>query len=130
MAITASLVCSDAFFDGWFVDAFVDDSEFSFAREVRPKEGEDFVSMVVQKITCGGAAGVISRTLTAPVDRIRVILMTAEPRIGITAAYNRAISHVAGMRALWIGNGVNCLKIAPEMGIKLFAFDKPAILMM
>ena len=112
-----------AFFDRWFVDAFADDSEFSFAREVRPKDGEGFYAMVVQKIACGGAAGVISRTLTAPVDRIRVILMTAEPRIGIAAAYNRAVSHLAGIRALWIGNGVNCVKIAPEMGIKLFAFD-------
>lgn len=49
--------------------------------------------------------------------------MTSETRLGFVAAYNRAVSHVMGLRDVWIGNGLNCVKIALEMGIKLFAFD-------
>merc|ERR1711907_933536 len=30
---------------------------------------------------------------------------------------------MGGLRGFWMGNGLNCIKIAPEMGIKLVAFD-------
>jgi hypothetical protein len=61
--------------------------------------------------------------LHASFNQIRVILMTSETRLGFVTAYNRAVSHVIALRALWIGNGLNCVNIALEMGIKLFAFD-------
>lgn len=112
------------FFDRWFVDAFDDYTiGFRFPREIRLREGEEFVDMAIRKIACGGVAGVVSRTLTAPVDRVRLLMMTSGTLLGIGAAYHRAVSHPTGYRALWIGNGVNCVKIAPEMALKLYAFD-------
>lgn len=76
-----------------------------------------------QKLVCGGLAGVTSKTITAPVDRIRLLMMTNHQVGNMTGAYETAISHPRGIRALWMGNGINCLKIAPEMALKLFAFD-------
>lgn len=113
------------FLDSWYTNAFCDDAEsqYSVPREIRVDEDESFVQMVTKKLACGGLAGALSRTLTAPIDRIRVLMMTsaANNPLGLRAALTTASN--GGYMRLWLGNGVNCLKIAPEMGIKLLAFD-------
>ena len=66
----------------------------------------------------------ISRTMTAPIDRVRILMMTNHS-IGLSKAVALATDSPPGigLRGFWMGNGLNCVKIAPEMGIKLFAFD-------
>ena len=96
----------------------------------RQEEGEgvdaeaaepSFAAMVAKKLACGGVAGIVSRTATAPIDRVRLRMMASATPLPMLAACRSAIS--GGARALWTGNGVNCLKIGPEMGIKLLSFD-------
>lgn len=113
------------FLDRWFVDDFSDDaqSDFTFPREVRLDDESTFAVVVQQKLVCGAAAGCLSRTLTAPFDRIRLLMMTSVKQMGIANAYSVAVSPPRGVVGLWTGNGVNCLKIGPEMAIKLVAFD-------
>jgi solute carrier family 25 phosphate transporter 23/24/25/41 len=113
------------FLDSWYTDAFTDDAESGFTtpREIRMDHEADtsFSQMIAKKLGCGGAAGCVSRTFTAPFDRIRIIMMTSVERMGLEGALTRATT--GGVLRLWKGNGVNCLKITPEMAIKLLAFD-------
>jgi solute carrier family 25 phosphate transporter 23/24/25/41 len=113
------------FLDSWYTESFCDDAESQFTtpREIRMDEHEDasFSLLVAKKLGCGGAAGCISRTVTAPIDRIRILMMTSVERLGIQGAVTTATT--GGFTKLWMGNGVNCLKITPEMALKLLSFD-------
>ncbi|KAF5224280.1 hypothetical protein ECC02_002536 [Trypanosoma cruzi] len=76
----------------------------------------------------GGVAGACSRTLTAPLDRIKIIVQEGHL---VTGPYQRIsifksarlkdvfnlIREDGGWRAFWRGNGVNCLKAGPEFAI-------------
>eukprot|EP01083_Nonionella_stella_P012838 36247_1 len=78
----------------------------------------------------GGVAGAFSRTLTAPADRLKVIYqagpvpqkggLSASPSL---ASLSRQIYAEGGARAFFRGNGTNVLKIAPETGVKFFAYE-------
>ncbi|KAA0171228.1 hypothetical protein FNF27_06347 [Cafeteria roenbergensis] len=97
-------------------------------------------------LVAGGVAGVCSRTLTAPMDRIRTVLQAADPRDGknkrpgkrrrgadggraggrATARSGAAVGAIyaeGGAIAFWRGNGTNVLKIAPETAVRFVAFD-------
>jgi solute carrier family 25 phosphate transporter 23/24/25/41 len=112
------------FLDQWYTDAFCDDAEsqFSTPRDIRVNDEISFAHAAAKKLSCGGIAGAMSRTLTAPLDRIRVVLMTTTEQLGAGRALS-LITRNGGYAQLWMGNGVNCLKIAPEVGIKLLSFD-------
>ena len=78
-------------------------------------------ALMAKKLGCGGTAGILSRTLTAPCDRLRILMMTSVDGLGVQGAISTATN--GGVSRLWMGNGVNCLKVAPEMSIKLLSFD-------
>lgn len=103
--------------------------------------------VAVKFLLAGGVAGVISRTATAPFDRLKVYLITAAPEqltgqqiaanaanalkngnaaAGVAAVANgaqhsslvvmRAVQSLyrgGGVRAFWVGNGLNVTKILP-----------------
>ncbi|KAI3623594.1 hypothetical protein CBS14141_003855 [Malassezia furfur] len=83
-------------------------------------------------LLAGGIAGAVSRTATAPLDRLKVYLMTSQEtqgprsaRIGfgeLTRAFG-AIYRDGGLRGFWLGNGLNCVKIFPESAIKFFSYE-------
>eukprot|EP00210_Caulerpa_lentillifera_P000608 g589.t1 len=71
-----------------------------------------------------GLAGAVSRTLTAPIDRLKMILMVnneSSPR-NLTWGINKMLAE-GSPKALFKGNGTNVLKIAPETAIKLAVTD-------
>lgn len=86
----------------------------------------------------GGVAGAVSRTCTAPFDRLKVFLITRQPDLGgaptggvstpvsgvkvITNAVARIYSE-GGILAFWTGNGLSVAKIFPESAIKFFAYE-------
>ncbi|KAL3317973.1 Exosome component 3 [Cichlidogyrus casuarinus] len=61
---------------------------------------------------CGGVAGIVSRTLTAPIDRVKVLRQMKTPAIEGLNLLNW------GIIALWRGNGVNVLKNCPESALR------------
>lgn len=91
----------------------------------------------------GGLAGMISRTATAPLDRLKVYLIaqTSRTDAAITAAKEGApikaaarfgrplvdavkdLWRAGGMRSLFAGNGLNVLKVMPESAIKFGAYE-------
>lgn len=91
----------------------------------------------------GGIAGMISRTSTAPLDRLKVYLIAqTSPKGAAVDAIAKgspfsAIAHFArplvdackdlwqagGIRSLFAGNGLNVAKVMPESAIKFGAYE-------
>ncbi|KAJ9667459.1 hypothetical protein H2201_002327 [Coniosporium apollinis] len=91
----------------------------------------------------GGLAGIVSRSTTAPLDRLKVYLIaqTGVAQKTIEAAKSGAPLKVAksawrpladackelwaagGMRSLYAGNGLNVIKVMPESAIKFGSYE-------
>ena len=100
----------------------------------------------------GGIAGVVSRTATAPLDRLKVYLIAqvgvkddavqhAKSGAPLKAAKTvgrplveatKALWRMGGMRSLFAGNGLNVVKVMPESAIKFGSYEvgtwKPSII--
>lgn len=91
-------------------------------------------------LLAGGLAGAVSRTATAPLDRLKVFLITSQSarsaasQVSKTGSVTRtglgalaqgvvAIYQDGGLRGFWLGNGLNCMKIIPESAIKFFTYE-------
>ncbi|PVG03659.1 mitochondrial carrier [Serendipita vermifera] len=90
-------------------------------------------------LVAGGVAGAVSRTATAPFDRLKVFLATRpvegsgpistetllHPSKSTKALWSAAaqIYKEGGIRGYWIGNGLNIVKIFPESAIKFLSYE-------
>jgi len=74
----------------------------------------------------GAAAGAVSRTSTAPLDRLKVLMQAEAGTTKDTTILNcvRTIREEGGWKAFWRGNSANVVKIAPETAIKFLAYDR------
>ncbi|KAL2643146.1 hypothetical protein R1flu_010733 [Riccia fluitans] len=76
-------------------------------------------------LLAGGIAGAVSRTATAPLDRLKVLLQVqieAPTRKGVIGGLSHMYTE-GGVLAFFRGNGINVLKVAPEQAIKFYAFE-------
>ncbi|KAG8820935.1 hypothetical protein FRC17_009975 [Serendipita sp. 399] len=90
-------------------------------------------------LLAGGVAGAVSRTATAPFDRLKVFLATRHIE-GAAALSTDTLLHPTrsskalmgavtqiykegGIRGYWIGNGLNIIKIFPESAIKFLSYE-------
>ncbi|KAI9679367.1 MAG: hypothetical protein M1817_005389 [Caeruleum heppii] len=91
----------------------------------------------------GGISGVVSRTATAPLDRLKVYLIAqtgitgeaiqaAKEGAPVQAAKkasrplvdaSKALWRAGGIRSLFAGNGLNVLKVMPESAIKFGSYE-------
>ncbi|XP_028901990.2 calcium-binding mitochondrial carrier protein SCaMC-2-A-like [Zeugodacus cucurbitae] len=71
----------------------------------------------------GGLAGVISRTSTAPIDRLKLYMQVQTRKTSILDSANYMIK-TGGIRSMWRGNGVNVLKIGSDSAIKFTVYEK------
>ncbi|XP_060519367.1 mitochondrial adenyl nucleotide antiporter SLC25A25 isoform X2 [Cylas formicarius] len=74
-------------------------------------------------LAAGGVAGAVSRTCTAPLDRLKVFLQVQPSKQKIKDCFRNMVSE-GGVAGLWRGNGINVLKIAPESAIKFAAYEQ------
>ena len=79
----------------------------------------------------------MSRTATAPFDRVKIFLITRPPDLGGTSLASRpsfggakaiagAIARIyseGGLLAFWTGNGLSVAKIFPESAIKFYSYE-------
>ncbi|XP_040260918.1 calcium-binding mitochondrial carrier protein SCaMC-2 isoform X5 [Bufo bufo] len=82
-------------------------------------------------LVAGGGAGAVSRTCTAPLDRLKVLMQVRDFTVHATRHNNMSILggftqmiREGGFRSLWRGNGINVIKIAPESAIKFMAYEQ------
>ncbi|KAJ9523579.1 hypothetical protein QJQ45_007255 [Haematococcus lacustris] len=77
-------------------------------------------------LLAGAAAGAVSRTATAPIDRLKMLLQVQDDcKRGLTLREGIAkMSAEGSVRSYFRGNGANVLKIAPETAIKLALNDQ------
>jgi hypothetical protein len=72
----------------------------------------------------GAAAGAASRTLTAPLNLVKLRLQgSTEQGAGLRSCL-RAVHSEGGPRAFWRGNGANVLKIMPESAVRFVMYEE------
>ncbi|KEP55681.1 putative calcium-dependent carrier protein [Rhizoctonia solani 123E] len=127
-------------------------TETERGQQDQPRENWLGGEQAVKFLLAGGVAGAVSRTATAPFDRIKVFLITrqldpadslkrqgaalvSKPGVigdisSVTAGgargIGRAIAHLyaeGGLAAFWVGNGLNIVKIFPESAIKFLSYE-------
>lgn len=73
-------------------------------------------------LIAGGVAGAASRTATAPLDRLKVVLQVQTTKASIGPAV-RNIWKEGGVVSFFRGNGLNVVKVAPESAIKFYTYE-------
>jgi solute carrier family 25 phosphate transporter 23/24/25/41 len=75
-------------------------------------------------LAAGAVAGAVSRTATAPLDRLKVFLQVQGTEFASISYCFKQLLQEGGWKSLWRGNGINVLKIAPETAIKFMAYEQ------
>uniref|UniRef100_A0A8C2ZRP6 EF-hand domain-containing protein n=1 Tax=Cyclopterus lumpus TaxID=8103 RepID=A0A8C2ZRP6_CYCLU len=89
-------------------------------------EEEKTSGMWWKQLSAGAMAGAVSRTGTAPLDRMKVFMQvhsSKSNKISLVGGFKQMLKE-GGVASLWRGNGINVLKIAPETAIKFMAYEK------
>ncbi|XP_039124812.1 calcium-dependent mitochondrial ATP-magnesium/phosphate carrier protein 3-like [Dioscorea cayenensis subsp. rotundata] len=73
-------------------------------------------------LIAGGVAGATSRTATAPLDRLKVVLQVQTKRAQILPAI-KDIWREGRFLGFFRGNGLNVMKVAPESAIRFYAYE-------
>ena len=79
----------------------------------------------IQALGSGAFAGAVSRTITSPLERLKVMKQmqaSGDKYSGIIAALSRMYRE-EGLKSYWKGNGTNVIRIAPFSAIQFFSFD-------
>ncbi|XP_071359910.1 mitochondrial adenyl nucleotide antiporter SLC25A23-like isoform X2 [Trachinotus anak] len=89
-------------------------------------EEEKKSGYVWRQLMAGAMAGSVSRTGTAPLDRLKVFRQvhgSSDFKGNVLSSFQSMVKE-GGLRSLWRGNGINVLKIAPETAIKFTAYEQ------
>ncbi|KAM6573076.1 hypothetical protein CsatA_017156 [Cannabis sativa] len=73
-------------------------------------------------LVAGAVAGATSRTATAPLDRLKVVLQVQTTQARIMPAINEIWKN-GKFLGFFRGNGLNVLKVAPESAIKFYTYE-------
>ena len=80
----------------------------------------------IRNIIAGGLAGMVAKTVVAPVDRIKILYQVSSIEFHIwrvpTVAKN--IIEKEGLPALWKGNVATMLRVFPYAGIQFMAYER------
>jgi solute carrier family 25 (adenine nucleotide translocator) protein 4/5/6/31 len=99
-----------------------------------PKKQKDSFWVALGKdFLAGGISGTVSKTVTAPIERVKLIIQTqdANPQIrsgevprytGIGNTFSR-VAREQGFGAFWRGNFTNCIRYFPTQALNLASKD-------
>ncbi|XP_073111093.1 calcium-dependent mitochondrial ATP-magnesium/phosphate carrier protein 2 isoform X1 [Elaeis guineensis] len=73
-------------------------------------------------LIAGGVAGATSRTATAPLDRLKVVMQVQTKRAHIISAI-KDIWREGHFLGFFRGNGINVMKVAPESAIRFYTYE-------
>lgn len=79
----------------------------------------------------GAGAGAIAKTLTAPLERVKLVLQNQElaasratPVSGLRDGLRQLSAERGGARTLWRGNGTNLLRVLPTYAVRFGLFPR------
>lgn len=77
-------------------------------------------------VASGASAGAISRTLTAPLDRVKCLMQMGSGGLAreTPLATLRAVYSAGGVPAFFQGNGANLVKVVPECSIRFWTHER------
>jgi Mitochondrial carrier protein len=75
-----------------------------------------------QRLLAGGAAGVLSRSMVAPLERLRTIMMASASPLTAREAVT-AMWHDGGLPGLFKGNMASVVKVLPSAAIQFAVYD-------
>ena len=82
----------------------------------------------IHQVIAGAAAGALTKTSVAPIERLKVIFQTQGMRTQVSR-YNSPVQSLKlilkeeGIRGLYKGNGANCLRVVPVYALKFSLND-------
>ena len=76
--------------------------------------------MSITDLFIGGIAGIISRTSTAPLELLKI----QRQNNYIPHSTLKDVIKIEGLRHLWKGNAINCVRIFPQYAINFAVFEK------
>lgn len=78
----------------------------------------------------GGVAGVASRTITSPLDVVKILAQvgTKETKGGFFQSFSNIYAR-EGLKAFWKGNGIACLRLFPYNAIQFSGFNQLKLLL-
>jgi len=102
-------------------------------KESSPKDGgkpkQSKVAQLMSDLLIGGSIGAVSKTIMAPVERIKLLMQTQDSNPDVLSGKVKRYSSIGdcfsrvskeqGVKAFWRGNLVNCLRYAPQQGSAL-----------
>jgi hypothetical protein len=80
---------------------------------------------LLKRMMAGGLAGMAAKTLTAPIDRIKILFQVTDRKFSFRSA-SELFMHVCrteGPVALWRGNNAQLLRVFPYAGIQFMCYD-------
>jgi len=69
----------------------------------------------------GGIGGIASRTLTAPLEKVKIVAQTSASRVRVLSELKRTVN-MSGIRGLFAGNTANCIRVFPMASIVTFTY--------
>lgn len=92
--------------------------------DMLPPRPDDDDSRLLKTFVSGAVAGAVSRTLTAPLDRVQIHLQVTGSRgYGMREAIPLLLRE-GGWRSFWRGNGTSVLKKSPEIAVRFVVYEK------
>ncbi|KAK9838222.1 hypothetical protein WJX84_010632 [Apatococcus fuscideae] len=77
----------------------------------------------LQRLLAGGIAGAVSRTMVAPAERLRTLMMTDKTGAGFAMSFRQMWAD-GGFLGMFKGNLVTVLKTIPQSAIQFAAYDQ------
>lgn len=76
-----------------------------------------------QHLSVGFIAGTLSRTITSPLDVVKMLVQVSS-RGGSVKDTIRRLVREEGIAGFWRGNGAACVRHGPQSAIKFYAYDQ------
>jgi len=83
----------------------------------------DPASMSFKLVFAGAVAGIISRTLCAPIEMVSTVMMCRGDECVSMVDELKRTWQVEGLKGMFKGNGANCLKVAPSRGTQFLIYE-------
>lgn len=79
----------------------------------------------VRNIIAGGIAGMVAKSVVAPMDRIKILyqISSAKFQLRNVPGVVHNIYHTEGFSALWKGNTATLIRVFPYAGVQFMVFD-------